>query len=523
MVFWRKNPYGVDIQPLFFKLPNGKKFRLNIWDFAGQGKYQSAHNFFYTHRSLYILVDDTRTLDENEAYRTFYYFWLQTAELFGGNSPLLVLHNQKADRVRTGFNLGSFQANFPFVKDLFQINLGGENLNGILELKNEIGRWAQKLPHIGDVVPKTWVKVREDIETERQERPYISDERYREICLSHGIVNEEKQSDLSRYFHDLGVFLHFQDHTLLRRDVFLQNQWVIDAVYKILDDPDISIRKRGRFDKSDLFRLWNEGYYSKRRDELLALMLQFELCYQVQETETYIVPQLLPGDIPNYKLGNVIRLHLMYEYGFMPKGLLYRIIVRLHRHIAQNQLSVWNCGVVLERKDSFAEITESIDRRYISVKATGLRANELVTIINEEFDKLHATYGDRLKVDLKVRCNCELCLKDSNPHFFNKKNELDRCLERGIQSIRCFNSFVDINVRGILEGVFVQVNQTPIELIKAGEIKEALELLLPNSKVVLLLAQLSDAESEYRYGRIKRKEYERVKNRICLAAIQLIE
>ncbi len=156
---------------MYFYLPKGKKFRLNVWDFAGQGKYQSAHSFFYTHRSLYILVDDTRTLDENEAYRTFYNYWLQTAELFGGNSPLLVLHNQKADRIRMGFNLGSFQAEFPFVKELFQINLGGINKAGILDLKNQIERWAQNLPHIGDIVPKTWVKVREDIEIERQEDP----------------------------------------------------------------------------------------------------------------------------------------------------------------------------------------------------------------------------------------------------------------------------------------------------------------------------------------------------------------
>jgi len=180
---------GIDIQPLYFDTPNGKQFRLNVWDFAGQDKYQSANSFFYTHRSLYVLVDDTRTLNENEAYRTYYNFWLQTVELFGGEkSPLLILHNQKADRTRTGFNLGSFQATFPFVKELFRINLGGdkaEDIEDIKDLQTQIKRWAQKLPHIGDIVPKTWVRVREDIEQERQQRPYISDERYREICAAH--------------------------------------------------------------------------------------------------------------------------------------------------------------------------------------------------------------------------------------------------------------------------------------------------------------------------------------------------
>ncbi|MBC7774608.1 MAG: leucine-rich repeat domain-containing protein, partial [Phycisphaerae bacterium] len=375
---------GIDIRPLYFDLPDGKQFRINVWDFAGQGKYQAAHSFFYTHRSLYVLVDDTRTLDENEAYRTFYYHWLQTAELFGGNSPLLVLHNQKADRARTGFNLGTFQAEFPFVKELFCINLGSKDTSGILDLKKQITRWAQKLPHIGDVVPKTWVKVREDIETERQMNPYISDQRYRDICAIHGITDELKQSDLSHYFHDLGIFLHFQENALLRRDIFLQNQWVTDAVYKILDDPEISGKQRGRFDKTDLARLWDEGFYSKRRDELLALMLQFELCYQVQDTETYIAPQLLPGDIPVYDLGKDIPLQLKYEYGFMPKGLLYRLIVRIHRLIAKGQLAVWNGGAVLERLNAKADILESLDRRQISVRVTGTRAKELVTIVAEK-------------------------------------------------------------------------------------------------------------------------------------------
>ena len=512
---------GIDIQPLYFDMPDGRQFRLNIWDFAGQGKYQSAHSFFYTHRSLYVLVDDTRTLDENEAYRTFYHFWLQTAELFGGDSPLLVLHNQKADRARTGFNLGSFQATFPFVKELFRINLGGDNTAGILDLKQQIERWAQKLPHIGDVVPKTWVQVREDIEKERQQRPYISDERYREICAAHGITDEAKQSDLSQYFHDLGVFLHFQENPLLRRDVFLQNEWVTNAVYKILDDPEIAVKKRGRFDKGDLARLWNEGFYAKRRDELLALMLQFELCYQVQDTEIYVAPQLLPGDIPKYDLGVDIPLQLKYEYGFMPKGLLYRLIVRLHRHIAQGQSAVWNGGVVLERAGAQADILESLDRRQISVRATGARAKELVTIINEEVEKLHDTYGERLKVEAKIPCNCDTCRKSNSPHFYDKKKDLEFRLGKGKKTIECGVSFDDVNVKGLLDGIFVEVNQTPAELLRAGEIKEALQFLLPNTKAVELLAQFSSAQIEFDFGRIDHKEFEKTQNRIIAAAMKL--
>jgi len=519
-------PRGIDIQPLYFDLANGKKFRLNIWDFAGQGKYQSAHSFFYTHRSLYVLVDDTRTLDENEAYRTFYNYWLQTAELFGGNSPLLVLHNQKADRIRTGFNLGSFQAEFPFVKELFRINLGGKDIVGTLDLKNQIERWAQKLPHIGDVVPKTWVKIREDIETERQVRPYISDERYREICEAHGIIDELKQSDLSHYFHDLGVFLHFQDNSLLRRDVFLQNQWITDAVYKILDDNEIAVKKRGRFDKTDLARLWNEGFYQKRRDELLALMLQFELCYQVQDTEIYVAPQLLPGDLPAYDLGPDIPLQLKYEYGFMPKGLLYRLIVRLHRHIAQQQLGVWNSGAVLEREGALADVVESLDRRQISIRATGLRAKELVTIINEEVERLHATYGERLKVEVKIPCNCHICKESKTPNFYDKK-DLDNRLFKGKETVECKVSFEDVNVQALLDGVFTIITKNDDDigaLLASGNIEKALKVMQKKyPDATLYLSQFRSANHDRLGGTIDYQEFEKIQNRIIAAALELLK
>ncbi len=515
---------GIDIWPLYFYIRDDRQFRLNVWDFAGQGKYQSAHSFFYTHRSLYVLVDDTRTLNENEAYRTFYHFWLQTAELFGGDSPLLILHNQKADRTRTGFNLGVFQADFPFVKELFCINLGGDDTAGILDLKKQIERWAQKLPHIGDVVPKTWVRVREDIEQERQQRPYISDERYREICAAHGITDEAKQSDLSRYFHDLGVFLHFQENPLLRRDVFLQNEWVTNAVYKILDDPEIAVKKRGRFDKDDLIRLWNERYYAKRRDELLALMLQFEFCYQVQDSEIYVAPQLLPGDIPKCDLGQAIPLQLKYEYGFMPKGLLYRLIVRLHRYIAQGQSAVWNGGVVLERAGAQADIIESLDRRQISVRVTGKRAKELVTIIAEEVERLHDTYGKRLKVETKIPCNCQECKTSQTPHFYDKK-DLDNRLMKGKLTVECRVSFDDVHVQGLLDGVFTQVLDTEqiLELIGKGETRKALNVLkkFNPKEVAILLGKLSELKKQY--PTLAGDEYLREKSKIDAGLLALLD
>jgi internalin A len=519
---------GIDIHPLHFGIPGkpDKQFRLNIWDFAGQGKYQSAHSFFYTHRSLYVLVDDTRTLNENDAYRTLYNNWLQTAELFGGKSPVLVLHNEKEGCARTGFSLGSFQERFGFVHgELFRINLGAGAAIKIEDLRRQIERQALALPHIGDTVPKTWVKVREAIEAERQQHPYISADRYRALCIEAGIEDPNRQSDLSHYFHDLGVFLHFQDNPLLRRDVFLQNQWVTDAVYKILDDAQIAHeQQRGRFDKRDLARLWHESIYHDRRDELLALMLQFELCYQVQDTETYVCPQLLPGDAPTYDLGAGIPLQLKYEYVFMPKGLLYRLIVRLHRHIAEAQSAVWNAGVVLERAGAKAEITESLDRRTIAVRATGQRAKELVTIIHDTLEGLHSPFGERLKVTVRIPCNCRVCGAGNKPHFYDK-TDLDTRVMRGKTTVECSVSYDDVPVLGLLEGVFAKHKHfTTAEikaLLKDGKTTEALDAMceLGLEDAEALSASFQAARQEYLGGRIDFKEFEKVGNRVAAAAL----
>src|ERR1700691_4008342 len=51
---------GISIYRHEFTLGNGRRFRLNVWDFGGQEIYHATHQFFLTRRSLYLLVDDTR-------------------------------------------------------------------------------------------------------------------------------------------------------------------------------------------------------------------------------------------------------------------------------------------------------------------------------------------------------------------------------------------------------------------------------------------------------------------------------
>jgi hypothetical protein len=55
----------------------------------------------------------------------------------------------------------------------------------------------------------------------------------------------------------------------LRRTVFLQNQWVTEAVFRVLDDEGVKAQM-GRFTLADCDRLWSERGYADKDVELGA-------------------------------------------------------------------------------------------------------------------------------------------------------------------------------------------------------------------------------------------------------------
>ena len=123
--------------------------------------------------------------------------------------------------------------------------------------------------------------------------------RYFQIYGRHMEFDRTKALHLSRYLHDLGVFLHFQDEPLLAKTVILQNQWATEAVFRVLDDETVKAHF-GRFNGDDCSRLWLDGAYADMHPELLALMQRFELCYELRDSKpaTWLAPQLLPPAKP---------------------------------------------------------------------------------------------------------------------------------------------------------------------------------------------------------------------------------
>jgi len=350
---------GIDVTQWHFPMENGKNFRVNIWDFGGQEIYHATHQFFLTKRSLYALVADTRKED------TDFYYWLNIVELLSDNSPLLIIKNEKQDRHRE-INERQLRGQFENLKETLATNL--DTNRGLPEVLNQIKYYVRQLPHIGSPLPKTWVKVREALE--KDSHNHISLDEYLNICQQNGFTELKDNLQLSGYLHDLGVCLHFQEDPLLKKIVILKPKWGTDAAYKVLDNKTI-IRNLGRFTRADLVAIWNQPEYMNMQDELLQLMINFKLCYKIPASrDTYIAPQLLTENQPDYDWDEANNLVLRYTYEFMPKGILTQFIVAMHSLIA-DQNRVWKSGVVLEEDRTRVEVVEYYGKREIKIRIAG--------------------------------------------------------------------------------------------------------------------------------------------------------
>jgi internalin A len=423
-----------------------RDFQVNIWDFGGQEIYHATHQFFLTKRSVYVLVCDDRKEDADFDY------WLQTVEMLSDASPLFIVQNEKQDRKRD-INLTGLRARFANLRDALPTNL--DNNRGLDRVLQAIKKELESLPHIGVGLPATWKPVREALEQAHKSNDYISLEEYLRICQDHGFASREDKLQLSGYLHDLGICLHFQEDPLLKNTVILRPSWGTDAVYRVLDDTEV-IAAGGQFTRRDLGRIWHEPGYAGMQDELLRLMMKFQLCYALETEDAYIAPQLLSSEQPAYPWDPGGGMVVRYEYEFLPKGILTRFIVAMHRMITSEKL-VWKTGVVLARDGSRAEITEEYSQKRIRVRLNGRAAQGLFAVIDEQLERLHASFS-RLKYERYLPCPCNECRNKPEPYGFAVSKLLKMIGKR--QPIQCYESgeMVDAAalIREILPGLCEQ-------------------------------------------------------------------
>jgi len=429
---------GIEINKWKISASDGNPFWINIWDFGGQEIYHATHQFFLTKRSLYLFVWDARREDN---ILTFDY-WFNVIKLLSDASPIIVTMNKSDERIKT-IDEDSLIQKFPNIDSFHKVSAKtGTNIN---DLRTQICDAIVRLPHVGDVLPKSWQDIREQLD--RISENCLSYDKYLNICAEYGL-SKDKAGFLAQYYHDLGVFLHFSDNPILQKVIFLRPEWATNAVYRLVDTHEV-VNAGGRFRLSHLDTIWAD-YPSEYHIHLLELMKKFELCFPVLEGETFIVPELLSTSRPQLDWVENNNLHFTYQYNFMPAGVITRFTVRVHDLIEGG--IYWKNGVQISRDGTRGLVVAEPLNRRISISINGTEAQQLLAVIRREIDYIHGTLNHPTVQQL-IPCVCRGCLTNPEP-YMHDFDHLRRAKEKGKWTVECKLSLEDVPIFDVLRTKF---------------------------------------------------------------------
>ncbi|MBD0313853.1 MAG: GTP-binding protein, partial [Microcoleus sp. T3-bin5] len=366
---------------------NSKDIRLNVWDFGGQEIYHATHQFFLTKRSLYLLVCNCRTSEEENRIE----YWLKLIESFGGQSPVIIVGNKK-DEQPLDINRKALREKYPNIQDIIETSCQ-DNI-GIHELRTAILQQVAKLKEVYDLLPLSWFEVKQQLESMPQD--FISYNRYIGICHENKIPEEQNQDQLIDLLHRLGLVLNFREHPILKNTNVLKPNWVTEGIYALLSDETLKTKTKGIFTPADLTRVLNpERYPTERHGYLIELMKEFELgfaleCYPPQ----FLIAGLLPKDQPDETELEGETLEFQYHYKVLPESIISRFIVNTHEKI-HNQI-YWRSGVMLQYQENneiynIARIKADPEDKKIFITISRRKETRrlFLGILRDVFQKIH--------------------------------------------------------------------------------------------------------------------------------------
>jgi len=462
-----KTTLGIDVIKESFNLKmkglvNTDTFKFNIWDFGGQEKYDATHQLFITDRSVYLFLTEAR---EESNYLDFYH-WLNTISVFASNAPIIVVLS-KFDERKKHLPSSIYREKFENIIDFVEISCADGYESTIERLKTIITEAITKLPQTTQKLSNKWIDVRNELERLMQNRDYISYERYLEVCKSHHL-DQSRADFLSLYLNDLGVIIHHQNDLLLKKTVFLSTDWCVDGMYKVLDNESI-IRNNGLFTISELNQIWTEQRFSNKQEELLKLMREYQLCFQLKDGSGFIAPELLPHDKPKYfDWNNAGNLQFEVRYDFMPAGILSRFIVKSHSFIKEK--TYWKYGVVLEYDETLGLVEEDYINSKIKIRLIGENKKGLLSAIRMIIEEVHRDFdrNNKLIKSEMVPCNCLECQTNDIPHFY-KYSVLRKFEQKAKETIPCERSGDDVLIKSLISDV--QVPDQSIHIVTDLDLK----------------------------------------------------
>ncbi len=405
----RPTTHAIDIRGLDLPHPTRKvAIRLNAWDFGGQKVYRITHQFFFSRRSLYLLLWQPRLGPEQCDVRG----WIERIRLRVGEQARILIvasHCESAERVARIDRAELRRDHGEVIVGFHEID--SKTGAGIDELKTAIARAASELPQMGDRLSQRWRAARDAVQA--LEAPQITFAKYAAICAEHRLKPGETEI-LGDLLHDLGDIIFFGDDEGLRDAVVLQPEWLTRAIGFVLEDPETD-RESGVLGHRRLRSIWyDHGREGRERYEpalhpyFLRLMEKYDVSYRLEGEAESLVAQLVPDVRPELPwtadrppAPGEHQISLVCELSDEPPGLAPWMIVRTHRFAGHPRH--WQRGTFLHYGEHGTALLE-LRRREFHVTVRAAWPNYFMSVLRFTLEALIHQRWPGLETRFSVPC-----------------------------------------------------------------------------------------------------------------------
>ncbi|BAL89268.1 hypothetical protein AMIS_40480 [Actinoplanes missouriensis 431] len=450
----RPTTHGIELSTL--QLPHPElpdvDITLRFWDFGGQEVYRITHQFFFSRRSLYLLVWKPRQGQEENAIE----FWLRLIRLRLGRDAQVMIVATHGDERQPEIDLPHLRAKFaPSL--IGQWVVDNSSGSGMPDILRELALQASRYPQMGRRLSKRWVAVRDSLAF--LDEPQIPYRRYHEICQEHSL-DAEAERTLIELLHDLGNVVHFSEIDGLRDIIVLQPEWLTKAIGYVLEDR----RTRadgGVLDHARLREIWQspdpsrEQYPAEHHPYFLRLMEKFDVSYRLPDSDKSLVAQLVPYERPELKWrttplvpGGTSEVSLICELADEVPGLVAWLTVRNFRFSTGFH---WRRGVFLRHSAYNLEaLIELIDDKRLSLIVKGPSPIYFFSIMRDAIEDLLRSRWPGLRYQLLVPCPNSLKGAPCTGTF--PLSTLDGLFQNGREVVTCHTCLREMALTSVLIG-----------------------------------------------------------------------
>ena len=497
--------HGIEITPLELQHPTeaGVTMQLNCWDFGAAEIYHATQQFFLTNRSLFLLVWNARHGYEQGNL----HYWLDTIQALAPDSPVLLVATN-LDQRDADLPLAELRAKYPQI--IGQWEISNKTGHGIEALGEAVTETAAALPLMGETWPATWLDAAEAVRA--REEKHVTPAAFRQTMAPHGVSGNNAEI-LTRWMHELGEILYFQDDKELDDLVILKPQWVTRYISKVLESEEV-IGRDGIFTHDHMDRLWGD-LDPAMRDHFLRLMERFDLSYRTLENrEISLVVERLPLDAPpeyetkweKPRQAQPCReISMRFRLNTIPAGIPTWFIARTHRFTTHTH---WRIGAVFAdgKEERHLALVRALQYdRYVELSVRGPSPHNFFALLKDGIEVTLSRFPG-LKIDRMIPCPGHDGKKCD--HEF-RYADLQRAIEREPpkQEIECPVSFEPVSVPGLLFGLHWRAQDDVLN--RLGELQK---LMVEGDKQILPELQDVRELAQREFTTIYRREQEKIES-----------